>query len=406
MDKINLIAIAIPIFFALIAIEIWVARRQGLDVYRFNDGITDLSCGITQQVTGVFIKVIPVAVYVFVYDHFRAFEIDGLGAQIVAFLGVDFMYYWWHRWTHRVNIGWATHVVHHQSEDYNLAVALRQSLTSSISSLPFYLPLAILGISPIVFLTHSALNTLYQFWIHTETIDRIGPLEWVLNTPSHHRVHHGINPEYLDKNYAGVLIIWDRIFGTFAPEVKQVVYGTVKPMGSFNPLWANVWYFAMLYRDSIGAKTAYESAKVWWAPPGYRPEGLEPYPEPGDVDRSQQKKYDPETPIGLSRYIFLHFVPLGVSVFLMLWFEDSAGFVTLFLAMTLIVATTVSWGGLFERKPWALPLELGRVAVIGVFITWLVAGDAGLIGLLVVTWVAVVASMGWVLSYRDLFTEA
>jgi len=406
MGEINLIALAIPVFFTLMGVELIVARRQGLDLYRLSDGITDISCGMTQQATGVFVKVIPIAAYVAVYENFRFGEIQGVLAWVIAFLGTDMMYYWWHRFTHRVNIGWATHVVHHQSEDYNLAVALRQSLTSSISSAPFYLPLALIGIHPLTFAIADALITLYQFWIHTETIDRLGPFEWVFNTPSHHRVHHGINPEYLDKNYAGALIIWDRLFGTFEPERQQAVYGTVKPLASFNPIWANFWYFWLLYTDSRAAGTTWERWKVWWAAPGYRPEGLEPYPAAREITRAEQDKYDPQVPAGLSGYVFGHFLPMSVWIFCLMWFEDTAGTLTLLVGIGLLVVTTVAWGGLLERKAWALPVELVRVTAMALFVTALFVGDAGWVGLVIATWIGVVISVGWVLRYRSVLVEA
>jgi len=406
MGEINFIALAIPVFLTLLLVEVIVARRQGLDVYRLSDAITDISCGMTQQATGVFLKVIPIAAYVWVYEHLRIGEIEGVLAWVLAFLGTDMMYYWWHRFTHRVNIGWATHVVHHQSEDYNLAVALRQSLTSSISSAPFYLPLAVIGIHPLTFVVADALITLYQFWIHTETIQRLGVFEWVFNTPSHHRVHHGINPEYLDKNYAGALIIWDRMFGTFEPERQQVVYGTVKPLASFNPIWANIWYFWMLYKDSAAAQTTAERWKVWWAAPGYRPEGLEPYPEATAVTRAEQDKYDPEVPVGLSRYVFGHFLPMSAWIFCVLWFAESAATLTMLMAVALILVTALAWGGLFERKAWALPVEIARVATVGLFVTYVFAGDAGFVGLVVATWIGVLASVVWVSSYRSVLIEA
>jgi alkylglycerol monooxygenase len=406
MDEINLIALAIPVFFTLMIVEMGVARRQGLAGYRLSDGITDISCGMMQQATSVFVKVIPIAVYVWVYENMRITEISGVAAWIVAFLGTDMMYYWWHRFSHRVNIGWATHVVHHQSEDYNLAVALRQSLTSSITLFPFYLPLALIGIHPLTFAVVDALITLYQFWIHTETIDRMGAFGWVFNTPSHHRVHHGINPEYLDKNYAGALIIWDRMFGTFEKESRQPVYGTVKPLGSFNPLWANVWYFWLLYKDSAAAQTSWERWKVWWSAPGYRPEGLAPYPVARQMTRSEQHKYDPEIPPGLSRYVFGHFLPMSVWIFCVLWYENTAGTVSLGVGVAMIVWTAVAWGGLFERKSWAFAVETGRVAAIGMFITYLFSGDAGWVGLIVATWIGAVISVGWIASYREVLVEA
>lgn len=224
---INPIALAIPFFFVMIGLELLVARWQGRQVYRFADAMTNLSCGISQQATAFAVKGASLGVYVLAFEHLRLTDLgQGPLVWVATFLAVDFIYYWWHRFTHEVNIGWATHVVHHQSEEYNLAVALRQSLTSAISSAPFYLPLAILGVPPLVLAVCVALNTLYQFWIHTETVRSLGPLEWVLNTPSHHRVHHAVNPRYLDRNYGGVLIVWDRLFGTFEAETEQPIYGT------------------------------------------------------------------------------------------------------------------------------------------------------------------------------------
>ena len=235
-ERVNPIAVAIPLFFVSIGVELGVARVMGRSVYRFADAVTDLSCGISQQVTGVLMHALLVAPYLAVYALTPLRQGGAWWVHLETFLLVDFLYWAWHRFTHETNIGWTTHVVHHQSEDYNLAVALRQSITSSWSSVPFYLPLAAIGIPPEVFFLHTALNTLYQFWIHTELVGRLGPLEWVLNTPSHHRVHHAVNRQYLDRNYAGVLIVWDRMFRTFEPEVEEPVYGTVEPMNSFNPL--------------------------------------------------------------------------------------------------------------------------------------------------------------------------
>ncbi|MFT4623220.1 MAG: alkylglycerol monooxygenase [Myxococcota bacterium] len=381
------IALSIPAFFVLIGIEVAVARWRGLRVYRFADAITDLSCGISSQTVGVFTKLLIVLPYLWLYDH-RLLTLEGALGHTVAFLGVDVAYYWWHRWTHEVNLGWTTHVVHHQSQDYNLAVALRQSMTSSLSSWPFYLPLAILGVSPWVFGLHIALNTLYQFWIHTELVRSTGPLEWVLNTPSHHRVHHGTNPEYLDKNYAGVLIIWDRLFGTFEREEAAPVYGTVKPLESFNPLWANVWYAWMLVKDSAAAPSAWQAAKVWWAHPGWRPDGLPPYPAPEPVSREAQRKYDPALSPGLAGYIIAQFVPIGVAMVGMLMVRDTADWGVLIALASAILAANLTWGGLFERRSWAPGAELARLAASGGLAAWLAvtAGQpAAMIG--VAAWV-------------------
>ena len=231
------IALAIPGFFVLIAAELGLGAVMGRlggprPLYRYVDALTDLGCGVLSQVTGLVLgAVVANGVYTAVYEAGHLWDpprVPGLLGNegpgffsasashlllwIFAFIAVDFIYYWWHRAHHRVNLLWAAHVVHHQSEDYNLAVALRQSILTALTSIPFYLPLAILGVPPVTFFVCSALNTLYQFWIHTRLVGKLGPLEWLINTPSHHRVHHGINPAYIDKNHAGVFIVWDRWF--------------------------------------------------------------------------------------------------------------------------------------------------------------------------------------------------
>lgn len=361
---INLIALAIPFFFVLIGIEVGLARLRGRSVYRFDDAITDLSCGTTSQALHLFTGVVSVVPYAWLYEHGRlwSFAEGSAVPWVLAFFGVDFAYYWWHRWTHETNLGWTTHVVHHQSEEYNLAVALRQSLTSSLSSWPFYLPMAVLGIPPVVYLTHSALNTLYQFWIHTELVGRTGPLEWVLNTPSHHRVHHAINPRYLDKNYAGVLIVWDRMFGTFVEEQEAPVYGTVKPLHSFDPLWANVQWAWLCAKDSFAAPSLGQALRVWVAPPGWRPDGLTPYPPPAEVTRASQVKYRPPAWPGLAPYVAVQFVPVGALLTGLLLVEETAPTPALAVGAALVFFAAWSWSRLFERRPGAVPLEAARLA--------------------------------------------
>ena len=196
---------------------------------------------------------------------------DGPWAFAAALLAVDFAYYWFHRLHHEVRVLWASHVPHHSSQHYNLSTALRQSWTP-FTGLPFYLPLALL-FSPAQIATAYGINLLYQFWIHTELIDRLGPLEWVFNTPSHHRVHHGANVQYLDRNYAGILIVWDRWFGSFEPEAERVRYGLTKNITSFNPVYAAFHEFVAVFRDALTAPSLRDAIGYLLQPPGWKPQG-------------------------------------------------------------------------------------------------------------------------------------
>lgn len=271
---INPIVLSIPIFFGLIAVEWiydWISKGSA---YRANDAFGNISCGIFEQTTGLLIKVASVGLYTWVFQEFRIQTLDRTWLNaIILFLAVDFLYYWAHRMSHEINLFWIGHVVHHQSEDYNLSVALRQGALQKIFTSPFYLPLAILGFSPDWFMYILAWNTLYQFWIHTEKIDKLGWLEWILNTPSHHRVHHGRDPKYIDKNHAATLIIWDRMFGTFQVEEERPHYGITKNIHTFNPIEAHIKPIRDLAEETKGL-TPTEAIQLWFAPPGWRPKRL------------------------------------------------------------------------------------------------------------------------------------
>jgi alkylglycerol monooxygenase len=358
------IAAAVPFFFLLIGVELWVARRRGARVYRFADAINDLSCGVTQQVMAALAAGALIAGYVWLFQ-FRLFQWSPARpwAWLVAFLSVDFTYYWWHRLSHRVNVLWAGHVVHHQSEDYNLAVALRQAVFTSWTSFALIAaPLALLGIPPVVQAAAASFNTLYQFWIHTQLIGRLGPLDRVINTPSNHRVHHAINPRYIDKNYGGTLMIWDRLFGTFEPETEPCVYGIVKPLRSYNPLWAQVHYWAEMAKLARSAATWGDRLRVLVKGPEWRPNGAPPAVVPA-VSPQTFPKYDPRAAPALQWYVGVQFVSVVAATMFILLFQDSVPAVALVALAGLVLWALVAWGALMESRPWGIALELARLAV-------------------------------------------
>jgi alkylglycerol monooxygenase len=367
----NYIALAVPFFFLLMGIELLVARRRRRAVYRFEDTLTDLSCGVTQQVIVLFANGALFGIYLWIYNHARVVDVGThpVAAWIVALVGVDFIYYWWHRTSHRVNLLWAAHAVHHQSEDYNLAVALRQAVLTPFTSLPFSLPLALIGVPPLMFVVADSVSTLYQFWIHTELVGRLGPLEAVLNTPSHHRVHHARNPEYIDRNYGAILIIWDRLFGTFAREEARPVFGITKPFHSFNSIRAQLQPVIDVVATSLRAPRLAERLRVWLAPPE-RVFSWET--SPAIAPPLDAAKFSLRVAPRLQRYLWVNFSLVIAATFsLMMWSERLPGH-KLLCGAVLILLALLAFGGLVEGRRWARALEIARVAVTAVALVWLV----------------------------------
>jgi len=376
MRPVDYIALSIPIFFLLIGVEWVYARLKGERLYRLNDSVSDLSTGILDQVLGVFTKAITVGAYAWVWERFRVAEPPTSSAWtwVLCFLGVDFFYYWFHRVSHESNLPWGAHIVHHSSEEYNLSVALRQGAFQSLWSFPFYLPLAWLGFPPIVFLACSSFDTLYQFWIHTRTVGKLGPLEWILNTPSHHRVHHGCDEKYIDRNYAGTLIVWDRMFGSFQAEEEEPVYGITKPLASWNPVWANVHHYVDLARATRRAPSWGDALRLWvkgpsWQPPWVK-EALYGRPFRTPLVHGEAGKYDrrPEAPLVL--YAVTQFLVAIGATLALLWGEAR-----LDLAPKVALAAGIAWtvldvGLLFDRRRVAVPLELARLATVWGAAAW------------------------------------
>ncbi len=232
--------IAIPLFAVMIAAEAWLARRRRPEYYDSKDAWTNILIGFVSVAFGAFFGLFISVIYAFAYEIAPyKFPAEAWWAWALLFFVDDLVYYWFHRISHESRLFWNFHVVHHSSEHYNLSVAVRQSWFSGTLHWIFYAPIMLLGFAPWMFAVMHGFNLIYQFWIHTRFVNRLGFLERILNTPSHHRVHHGVNNPYLDKNYAGVLIIWDRMFGSFVEETEAPRYGIVKPIRSFNPLWIN-----------------------------------------------------------------------------------------------------------------------------------------------------------------------
>jgi sterol desaturase/sphingolipid hydroxylase (fatty acid hydroxylase superfamily) len=270
----NPILLAIPVFFLLIGLEVWVDRRRGGGTYRLADALCSLSIGSLSQITGFYTKAFSVLLYSLAYDHLAVAELQAGDWRVWAgaMLFYDFCYYWNHRCGHELAILWAAHVVHHSSEEYNLTTALRQTSTGFLLSWIFYLPMAVAGIPTPVFVIVGLLNLLYQYWIHTRHIGSLGWFDLVFASPSNHRVHHGQNDYCIDRNYGGILMLWDHLFGSFAAERdgEPLVYGIRGPLASHDPMWANLHLYRDLARQLRGAKNWRMRFGVLLGPPGGR----------------------------------------------------------------------------------------------------------------------------------------
>lgn len=280
----NLLLYSIPGFLTLLVLELlWTRRRRkeeggGLLGYERRDTFASLAMGIGNVIISAFTTLGAVALWSWGYQH-RALSLgaaDTCWSWVALFLLEDLCYYWFHRSHHEVRLLWAAHVNHHTSQFFNLSTALRQPWFTPVTGPIFWLPLALVGFSPAQILSAQAISLIYQFWIHTETVKRLpGPLEWLLNTPSHHRVHHGKNVPYLDRNHGGVLIVWDRLFGSFAPETPRDPprYGITHDLTTFNPLRIAVHEFVAMARDVRRADSLKAALGYLFAPPGWSPDG-------------------------------------------------------------------------------------------------------------------------------------
>ena len=297
-DSSIIITLAVPAFFILIFIELIYGLASGKSNYRLNDTFTSISLGLISRYIPLLGLGIQGAAFAYVaqYYNLKLFSPSSIWVWVFAFFLYDFCYYWMHRLHHEVKVLWATHVVHHHGEEFNLSTALRQTSTGFLWKWIFYLPIFIVGIPPEVFVTVAGVNLVYQFWVHTEHIPKLGWYEFIFVSPSNHRIHHAQNKHYVDANYGGVFILWDRLFGTYKEELEELkpIYGTAKPLKSWNPFKANLDIFREMLVDSTRTKSFKDKIKVWFSRPNWRPEDVkDKYPIIKN-DLENFKPYNPE----------------------------------------------------------------------------------------------------------------
>lgn len=394
--NLNPIVLSIPIFFILMGIELVVERITNKKLYRLPDAIANLSCGITSQLSGLFLKVFAIGIYQLLHENFNLVAWDKTWLYWLAlFLLADLAYYWAHRMSHEINLFWGGHVVHHQSEEYNLSVALRQSSLQVIWTFAFSLPLAFIGFETLDFALMSAFITLYQFWIHTETINKMGWFELVFNTPSHHRVHHGRDPKYIDKNHAGTLIIWDKMFGTFQEEEERPTYGITKPINSWNAVWANFSHYAEMGKDLKQIPTWSDKVKYLFKKPGWLPEYLGGYRAAPPVNKSTYKKYDTPSSLTLNLYVLFQYVLCLAGTSLFLFNASKFSLSEKAMITVLISIVVVNCGVLFENRTWVRYAEWIRIVVYPALLAAVIYWNALPIWLYILAFLYMIISMAW-----------
>jgi sterol desaturase/sphingolipid hydroxylase (fatty acid hydroxylase superfamily) len=395
---------AIPAFLVLIAIEFIVNHVKRTDYYRLNDAANSLAMGMLSRVTQILYAAIPFSFYVYFYEDFALFTWENTALTwLIAFVLYDLGYYWNHRIGHTMNISWASHVIHHSSEEYNLTTALRQTSVPNIIGWVFYIPLALLGFPPWVLFTVASLNLLYQFWVHTQLIDRMP--EWyeaIFVTPSNHRVHHAKNKIYVDKNYGGVFILWDRLFKTFQPELKEekVIFGISTQLASWNPIWGNLHFLTSLIKDAWRTQNWFDKLTLWFRATGYRPADVEKK-YPIIKSNNATDKYDIELSAGSKWYILsqLVFIVSGV-VFFMAKAPEMEIEQHFAMGITLVFAL-LSMGKVQENSPWAWRFECVKFACAIAVVAWAVPLGHGItlgVGLFALT---SLLALGWVNKRND-----
>jgi len=367
----KIIVFAFPVFLAAMAFELWWDRRKrsagvrARSSYAFSDTLNSLSLGLLSQVVGVLAKFIGIAAYAWVFERIALFPDADVWNHWYGWLGAlllyDLCYYWLHRAGHEVAVFWAAHAVHHQSQEYNLSTALRQTASGGLLGWVFYLPLALLGVPPLLFGIVALVDLLYQFWVHTEHVGKLGGFDRVFCSPSNHRVHHAVNEGYVDRNYGGILVVWDRLFGTFQEEDERCVYGTRTPLNSWDPLWANLEVYAGLGATAWRTPRWRDKLAVWFKKPGWQPVGALPKPA---FDIGQVQRFDPPLDRGQRRFSSLQCIGLMAASTVYLWHADAMPWQHAALFCAALCAAAWAMGGYLQGRLRALETVAVQVAAL------------------------------------------
>ncbi len=370
----NILLITIPIFLVLIIVEISYGVWKNDLKHSYMDTISSLSSGFTNLMVDILGLGIIIFSYPFFYERLKVIELEeSILLYFTAFVCVDFASYCHHRLKHSINIFWNMHVIHHSSEEFNLACALRQSITNNLGiGILFLVPAALLGVPPKMISILGPLHLFGQFWYHTRHIGKLGWLEYILVTPSQHRVHHAINKEYIDKNLAAIFCVWDRAFGTFQEELDDVpcVYGTLKPVRTWNPILINFQHLWFLAQDAWHTSSALDKLKIWFMPTGWRPKDVvKKIPRSKVENVFDQEKYKFKYSFIHKVFVGFHFLTLNIVLYLFLSSFANLSFVDKTGYFLLIFSTIFSFSSVMDGYKWSINFEFIRI-VLGVMVLY------------------------------------
>jgi len=385
----NIYAFIAPLAIAFIVLEMAICLYYKKNYIRFQEAVANFGTALGNQTMNVLVAAGVYIIYGFLWEHYRL--IDNIEMNVMNFvlllLGVDFIFYWVHRWGHHINIMWAAHSPHHSAEEMNFFVAVRASVTQRLFSFLFFWPLTIIGFRPIDIYAMTGIHLFISFFHHTELIPKLWRwIEMIFTTPSHHRVHHGMNFKYLDKNFGEFLILWDKFFGTYAEEEEQVVYGMYNPPNTWNPISINFHYYKLLWKDAMDAPKWIDKFKIWFMPLGWRPQGLPPKPPLQEVTKQNQVRFHSTMFTGAKPYLMLHIIS-GI-VMMMFIIHPASPWSTLerWIGSFLLWFMIVNWSGIMESKSWLFTTEIVRLIVTCLFFV-LVSGHA-LLNLFNLAWIS------------------
>lgn len=361
--QLNYLALAVPMFLFFIGWEYWYSKRNGKNFFQYAESVANLNVGIAERLLDVFTTGLFFLLFVYVHGHFAIFDIKaGPVTWVLLFLATDLVWYWYHRLAHETNAFWAVHVVHHQSEDFNYTVSARITVFQSAVRCMFWCVLPLIGFSPVMVSIFLLIHGLYPFFIHTQALGKWGWFEKVLVTPTHHGIHHASNPGYLDKNYGDVLIIWDKLFGTFAEEKTgvKIEYGLTKQLKSHSFLWQHFHFPLEIYLNFKHAK-------------GFRAKWKVLFGKPGDLDPRYRTVLErkllnvqplQKPTLGIRQYVTAQTIFSLVLLFLVILFEHYFTGFQLFLLSSFIIISLVNSGAILDQKRWIFYLEFIRVVIV------------------------------------------